>query len=579
MNKNTASGISTYKRLMVMVKPYWPAFLVTIVGNILYSSVDSCATYLFKPLLDKGFIGRDVHFLHILPLIVLGLFLVRGLASIATTYAMGWIGQNVIYTFRRLIFDHLLCLPAKEFDETSSGQLLGKITYNVDQLTTVASQTLTTFVRQGALTIGLLTVMFIASWRLTLLIFLILPFVIIIVRYASGRFRLLSKRIQEGMGNVTHTAEETILGYREVRIFGAQDEQTRRFDHLIRYNLKQQMKKILTDAVSTPIVQFFGAIVLALFIYIAFHGGISLSAGSFVTLFSAMLMILNPIKNLTRLNNQIQTGIAAAESVFELLDKPTEVDDGKQILDKCEGHIRFDKVSFGYSDENGPVLENVSLDIARGKTVALVGRSGGGKSTMVSLLARFYTPSHGHILFDQTDIQTLQLENVRAHISIVSQHVNLFDDSIRNNIAFGQPRDLEDEVVIRAAKAAHAWEFIEDLPHGLKTMIGENGLKLSGGQRQRIAIARALIKDAPILIMDEATSALDNESEKAVQSALETLKQDRTTIVIAHRLSTIENADQIVVMDKGRIIEQGDHGELLDKNGLYAELYRSNSLG
>lgn len=569
------SGKAIYARLVKKVLPFWPIFLITILGNALYSGVDSYATYLFKPLLDKGFMGKDSHFLHILPLIILGLFFIRGIAGIVSNYSMGWLTKRMVYLFRKEIFAQLLKLPSQYFDEISSGQLLAKITYNVDQVAQCNNDSLTNLVRQSALVIGLLTVMFLASWQLTLIILIILPLVIIMIRLATKRFRQVSRRIQNGMGNITQSAEEAILGYREVRLFEGQNEQQKAFTKLLDYNFLQEMKLNLTYSLNTPLVQMFGAFALALVIYVAFHGLVHVSAGSFVSMFSAMLMILNPIKSLTQINATIQRGIAAAEGIYELLDHETETDLGTQVLNNPQGHISVQQLSFHYSRNDNLVLNQISFEIPTGKTIALVGKSGSGKTTLVSLITRFYNPTQGKVLFDGVDIQSLSLHNLRSHVSLVSQHVHLFDDSIKNNIAFGNLNQATEDQIRAAAKAAHALDFIEQLPEGFNTRIGENGLKLSGGQRQRIAIARAILKDSPILILDEATSALDNESEKAIKEAIDQLKIGRTTLIIAHRLSTIESADQILVLDQGQIAEQGSHIELMKKGGLYYQLHQA----
>ncbi len=573
--KDKSNGKIVYKRLLKQVMPYWPIFLITAIGNAVYSGVDSYATYLFKPLLDKGFIGKDTHFLHILPLIILGLFLLRGISGVISNYSMGWLSKRIVYLFRRQIFSKLLKLPAQYYDEISSGQLLAKITYNVDQVSQCNTDSLTVIVRQSALVIGLLVVMFTSCWQLTLIIFIIFPFVIISIHFASKRFRQVSRRIQNGMGNITQAAEESILGYREVRIFEGQKYQEKTFLKLLDYNFLQEMKLNMAYAINTPLVQMFGACALALVIYVAFHGFIHVSAGSFVSMFSAMLLVLNPIKSLTQVNATIQRGIAAAEGIYELLDQEVEKNLGTENLSRATGKIEVKNLCFNYSRNGTQVLNNISFQIPAGKTIALVGKSGSGKTTLVSLLTRFYTPTAGQVLLDNIDTQKLTLHNVRAQISLVSQHVHLFDDTIRHNIAFGNLESASELSIIKAAKAAHAWEFIAELPEGLDTRIGENGLKLSGGQRQRIAIARAILKDAPILILDEATSALDNESERAVKDAIENLKIGRTTLIIAHRLSTVESADQILVMDQGQIIETGTHVELMQKNGIYFQLHQA----
>jgi ATP-binding cassette, subfamily B, bacterial MsbA len=568
-----------YRRLLSYVKPYWPAFVVAAFGNIIYAAVDSYSTYLFKPILDKGFIGKDLHFLKILPLIVLGLFVCRGLGSFLSTYWMGWIGRKTVLVFRSKMFNHLLLLPSRFFDNNPTAKILAKMTYNVDQITQATSETLVTLVRQSAFVIGLLTIMFITSWRFTLLVFLIVPVVVLLVNFVSKRFRRLSMRIQNAMGDINHISEETLSAHKDVKIYGAQDYQAKSFHKVIEYNFVQQMKVILTDALNTPIIQFMGALILALIIYLAFHWpNDMMSAGSFVTLLASMLAILKPIKDLTRLNSSIQKGLAAADSIFELLDEPVEQDTGTQTLSTCKGNISFNDVGFSYASAHAPVLSHIKLDITAGQTVAFVGRSGAGKTTVVNLLARFYNPTSGQITIDGTDISNLTLSNLRSHIALVSQHVSLFDDTVAHNIAYGALDTATEADVIAAAKAANAWGFIQKLPEGLNTKIGEKGLSLSGGQRQRLAIARAILKNAPILILDEATSALDNDSEQKVQAALDNLKKDRTTLVVAHRLSTVQNADNIVVMDDGHIIESGTHSTLLKAKGMYAQLSKTSEL-
>jgi len=583
-SESKQSGKALYLRLLKQIAPYWPLFLITIIGNALYSGIDSYAAYLFKPVLDQGFIGKDAHYLHILPLIIIGLFLGRGICGVISNYTMGWLSKRVVYLFRKDIFTKLMRLPASYYDQVSSGQLLAKITYNVDQVAQCNNDTLTVIVRQGCLVIGLFFVMFFASWQLTLLIFLVFPFVIGLIHFASKRFRKLSRRIQRGMGGITQAAEENITGYKEIRIFEAQEYQQQSFMKLLDFNFLQEMKLNLAFSINTPLVQLFGALALALVIYVAFNGYIhGLTPGSFIAMFSAMIMVLNPIKNLTKVNSTIQRGLAAAESIYGLLDEPEELEDKKDLeknnlKNKLEfnGHLELKNLSFSYpGSSQNLILKNISFKISPGQTIALVGRSGSGKSTLVALIAGFYQPSTGEIFLDQHNIQDLSLRTLRSQVSIVSQHVNLFNDSIFHNIAFGNLSSATEDLVIQAAKAANAWEFIQDLPEGLKTQIGENGLKLSGGQRQRIAIARAILKNAPILILDEATSALDNESERAVKDAIENLKQGRTTLLIAHRLSTIESADQIIVLDQGEIKESGTHSELMMRNGLYKNLHQS----
>ncbi len=578
MESQNIAGWGLYKRLLGYLKPYWYAFVFAAIGNIIFAAVDSYSTYLFKPLLDKGFIDKNYHFLHILPLIIIGLFFARGIGSFLSTYFMGWMGRRLVFQFRQKLFHHMMHLPASYFDQAASGHLLAKLTYNIDQITSATGNSLTTFVRQGCFLIGLITVMFVTNWRLTLIVFVVLPIMVVLVRYVTQRFRKLSRRIQNAIGDVTNVAEESIVGYREIRIFGAQEQQISLFDKLIHYNFRQEMKIIVTDALSSPVIQFICAIVLGFVIYYAVgRGHHVMSAGSFVAMMGAMLAAFKPIRSLSQVNGDIQKGMAAAESVFDLIDAPAEVDHGTKTIGPVKGDIAFNKVSFRYDTGNEWVLKDVDFNIKQGQSVALVGPSGGGKSTIVSLLARFYQPTKGQIIIDGQNIADVKNTALRDQIAIVSQHVTLFDDTLFNNIAFGCNRGASPEAVIEAAKAANAWGFIQELPQGLDTRIGENGLNLSGGQRQRVAIARAVLKDAPILILDEATSALDNESERMVQQALERLQKNRTTLVIAHRLSTIENADEIIVLKEGQIVECGNHKQLMQHDGLYAQLHRASA--
>lgn len=571
-------SLKLYHRLLKYVWPFWPAIIIAALGNIICASVDSYSTYLFKPLLDKGFIGKDLHFLTTLPLIIIGLFLARGIGNILSTYFMGYVSKKIVMTFREQMFAHIMRLPAKFFDHAASARLLSKLTYNVDQIIQATGVTFTILVQQSCFLAGLIIVMFITNWHLTLLIFIVLPFLVSFVRYVSNRFRKLSRRIQNAMGDVMHVAEESIIGYREVKIFGGEHQQVQQFKKSVHYNFIQEMKVTLLDALSSPIIQIFCSVILALVIYFAVgRPSHVMSPGSFIAMLTAMLAAFKPIRDLSQVNSSIQRGLAAAEGIFELLDQAPERDTGNKILHKVAGDLRLENVSFRYNEDSPLILENINLHIPAGKTVALVGRSGSGKSSLVSLLTRFYTPSIGKILLENTDIEAIKLTNLRSHFAMVSQHVTLFDDTILHNVAYGSKQGASEEEVIKALKAAHAWEFVQRLPQGLKTIVGENGFNLSGGQRQRIAIARAILKHAPILILDEATSALDNESERAIQAALEELRRNHTVIVIAHRLSTIENADFIVVMDQGKIVEQDTHKELLKQGGLYAQLHESAS--
>lgn len=561
-----------YWRLLLYVKKYWYAFVIASIGNVLYSAVDSYCMYLLKPFLDKGFGMQDMGFLRMIPLILIGLFVLRGLGAFLSTYFMGFIGRVLVLNLRTDLFRKILVLPAQYFDQTSSGQLLSKFTYNAEQVTQASGDSLTTLVRESSFVIGLIVVMAITSWKLTLLIFVVLPVVAFLVTYISRRFRRLSHRIQAAMGNVTQLADESIGGYQEIRLFSGQRRQHDQFSEITQYNYRQEMKLILTQAISSPVIQLLCVFILALIVFVIFHGSKPLlSSGGFVSMFAAMIAILKPIKNLSQVNATIQRGLAGAQSLFELFDEEVEHDLGTQTLDSVSGNIQFDRVGFQYDGGSQPVINGFDLDLKAGKTYAFVGHSGGGKTTLTRLLARFYQPSEGAIYLDGVDIQTLQLANLRSHLSLVSQHVVLFEDTLMNNLTFGCS-SFSREDVKAACLQSEAWSFIEPLPDGLDTVLGENGLSLSGGQRQRVAIARAILKDAPILILDEATSALDYQSEAKIQKALDRLRKGRTTLVIAHRLSTIENADQIVVMEHGQIVEQGTHFELTNKQGVYSRL-------
>ncbi|MFZ9034625.1 MAG: lipid A export permease/ATP-binding protein MsbA [Francisellaceae bacterium] len=569
-----------YRRLLWEVRSLWPLLLISVLGSIVYSACDSISMYLLKPLLNKGFTPSGGDFLRHIALLLLGLFLLRGIGSYLSSYFMGKLGANVVYNFRNRLFGRFLNLPVEYYDQTSSGKLLSKLLYNVDQVTSATGSAIITVVQDGSFVIGLIVVMIVTSWQLSITIVFVAPVLAIFISFISRRFRHYSRNTQSAMSDVTHVAEETLVNYKEIRVFGGQDYQRQKFDKSLRYTYNQQLKTMKLDGLSSPLIQFIGAIVLAVILFIVASFGLKeggwLDAGGFVAFFASMMAILKPIKNLTRVNATIQKAIAATEDIFDIIDHEQEIDTGEKTIVRAKGDVRFEDVSFRYRGTKEDALSHINLTIDCGKMIALVGRSGGGKSTMVNLLARFYKPTDGKILLDNIDIAELTLQNLRAQISLVSQHVNLFDDSIFHNIAYGKEGQCALEEVIAAAKAANAWEFIENLPDGLDTLVGQNGFNLSGGQRQRIAIARAILKDAPVLILDEATSALDNESERLVQQALNRLMKNRTTFVVAHRLSTIEHADLIVVMNHGVIEETGTHDSLLAKNGLYAQLYQQS---
>ncbi|MBK2243127.1 lipid A export permease/ATP-binding protein MsbA [Francisella tularensis] len=575
-----------YKRLLLQVKHLWHFLLLAAIGSIFFSAADASMIYLINPILNYGFgpgggiTKQSATILMLMGVSMVGLLALRSVGSFVSQYFIGSLGQKVVYKFRKDIYKRLMGLPASFFDKHSTGQIISRLLYNVDQVTEATSTAIITVVQDGTFVIGLIVVMFVSSWQLSLFLIVVGPFLGLFISIINKKFRNLSRNTQSSMGNVTHTAEETIRNYKEIRIFGAQQKQQNKFFKNLDYTYSQQIRTIALDALTSPVIQIIASLVLAFSLFtIAIFGtnegdGSSwLTAGSFASFFAAAAAILKPIKNLTKVNVVIQKAVAATEDIFYILDYPAEKETGSKELAKVDGNVTIKDLSFAFGEHK--VLSGVSVDIKAGQTVAFVGKSGSGKTTLTSIISRFYTQHEGEILLDGVDTRELTLENLRSHLSIVSQNVHLFDDTVYNNIAFGLSREVSEEEVIDALKRANAYEFVQELSDGINTNIGNNGSKLSGGQRQRISIARALLKNAPVLIFDEATSALDNESERVVQQALESLTKSCTTIVIAHRLSTVENADKIVVMDGGMVVESGKHQELLEQGGLYTRLYQS----
>ncbi len=568
-----------YKRLLSYVKPFWPVLALGIAANILYSGIDAGFTYMMMPFMDKGLIHLDMAFVKTIPFIVLIGITLRGLVSSVGSYCMTWVARSVVKILRQKVFAHILHLPSDYYDEATSGQMLSKILYDVEQVAQVSADALTDFVQNVCLVVGLLTVMMVICWQLSLMFLLTIPFVGFIVNYTNKRVRRISHQVQQTMGEVTEIASEAIEGYKVVRVFGGTEYEKEKFNQATESSRHNDMKVAISKALNVTGVQTVIGIGIALIIMAAIKLStyIVITAGSFLAIIAAMLQLIKPMKTLTSLNATIQRGLAGAESVFNLLDLPLEKEEGIVLADKARGELQFKNLSFSYR-EGQRVLHDVNFIIEAGTSVALVGHSGSGKTTLASLLPRFYELNQGEIILDDIPISQLNLDSLRKQMALVSQNVTLFNDTLANNIAYGRP-DVSRQQIITAAKQAYADEFISLLPAGYDTRIGENGILLSGGQRQRIAIARAILKDVPILILDEATSALDSESEHYIQAALEHVMKNRTTIVIAHRLSTIKNAHKIVVMHHGRIVEQGTHYELIELNGHYTQLYNVQQLG
>ncbi|KGQ29364.1 lipid A ABC transporter ATP-binding protein/permease MsbA [Gallibacterium anatis] len=577
MNDKDFSTKATFKRLWPMIWQYRLGILIAIIALVFNALTEAGLIYLLKPLLDKGFGEADLSFLKWLPIIVILLIFLRGITSFVSDYCLSWVSGNVVMVMRRMLFKHLMYMPVSFFDHQAAGKLLSRITYDSEQVANSSSNALITIVKESATVVSLLGLMLYTSWQLSLVLFVVGPIIAVLISVVSKHFRRLSKNMQNSMGELTASAEQMLKGHRVVLSFGGQQVEEQRFDLVSDDMRRKSLKMMAMSAISDPIVQIIASFALAVVLYLAtvptMMGG-QLTAGDFTLVFSSMFALLRPLKSLTNVNAQFQRGMAACQTLFAILDLETEQDNGKFVSEKVNGDIAFKDVSFYYQGKDEPALSHISFDIPAGKTVALVGRSGSGKSTIANLITRFYDIQQGEITLDGRNIKDYTLANLRQHCAIVSQQVHLFNDTIANNIAYAATEKYSREQIIAAAKAAHAMEFIEKMEHGLDTMIGENGVSLSGGQRQRLAIARALLRNASVLILDEATSALDTESERAIQNALDGLHQHKTLLVIAHRLSTIERADEIIVIDQGEIVERGTHQQLLQQGQIYAQLHK-----
>jgi len=566
----------TYKRLLGYTRRFRTAGLIAVLGMIIDPACLSLFTSLLKTLVDKIFVEKDPYTIFWMPIWIIAIFGVRGIASYATDYGIAYVGRNVVQAIRIDVFASYLRLPATFFAKEPSGQQISRITYTSEQVASASADSLKVAVTEGLTVVGMLCVMLYWSAYLAMALLVLVPCVVVIVTVISRRYRKISKRIQGNMGTVTSAVEEAVAANREVRIYGGQTREGDRFGEIAERQRRLNLKVSATSAASSATIQTVGAVALATLVFLGSRPGVieTITPGIFTAVLTAMGGMLPSLKRLAGIQASLQKGVTAAEDLFEIIDTPAEIDTGTEDLVRTKGDIRFENIHLVYERNNHIALRGVDLICKPGTVTALVGRSGSGKSSLVSLLPRFYQATEGRILVDGRDYSQYTLPSLRRQIAWVGQNVVLFDDTVAANIAYGEMADASEEDIVAAAKAANAMEFIERLPEGLQTQIGQGGNSLSGGQRQRIAIARAILKNAPILVLDEATSALDTESERLIQDALTRLMRDRTTLVIAHRLSTIEHADQIAVMDQGRIVELGTHRELLATGGQYSALHR-----
>ncbi len=572
MHNTSKTNGEIYRRLLTYIKPHRRLFIISIFGFLIYSSTQPLFASLIQQIIDT-LQAKSREKMYYLPLFFSGLVVMRGIGNYLGNYFLAKVSLNVIHTLRCEIFDKYTQLPTTYFDDNNSGYMISRITHNVGQVAQATTDAVRKVVQEGLTALGLLIYLFYVNWLLSLVFLVVAPIIALLVNYVSKRLRMLSQRIQDSIGDMTHITSELVNGHRIVRSYGGEAYEQRRFLDSSLYNRRQSLKATTTGAIHNQAMQLVIAIALAFLMYMALFFMEQSSVGSFVAYLTAAFLLPRPFRQLSDANSDIQRGIVAANSLFEILDAESEPDGGSYRSQQCQGALEFKNLTFQYAGASEPALIDINFKAEPGQTIALVGASGGGKSTLVNLVSRFYPYHSGQILLDGVDINDYKLANLRQHIALVNQQVILFNDTIANNIAYGALAGASRSAIERAATDAYTMEFVGKLEHGLDTQIGENGVKLSGGQRQRLALARALLKDAPILILDEATSALDTESERYIQAALQKVMGNRTTLVIAHRLSTIENADVILVMERGRIVERGSHSELLTKNGAYARLH------
>ncbi len=578
MTQTNNNALHLYKRLLKSTGVYKKTFFLAIIGMIIHAITDTSFAAIIKPLLDGSFIDKDPSFIQIMPILIILIFVFRGIGSFMSTYGMAYVGRSIIRDIRRDMFDKILLRSSSLYDESVTGKLVSKITFDAEQVAEAATKAVTTIIKDGLTIIGLLSLMFYYSFELSIGLILIAPLVGFFLKIMSVRFRSLSRDIQRSMGTITNIVEESIIGHRIIKIFGGKNYEKNTFNSANAYNRERNLKLVFVQSISIPLMQLVVAIFLAVIIFFVTSNNYldEISIGTFMSYLTAMIMMFAPIKRLSEVNVVLQRGIAASESIYDLLDSESEnIDMSDRTNIEGSISISFKNVTFKYPSSQSNVLENINLNISKGETVAIVGKSGSGKTTLLDLIPRLYDPDQGDIYFNTSNIKDINLNKIRAYISYVGQDFTLFNDTIYNNIAYGELSSHDVSRVHDAAEFSFASDFINDLPDKFETIVGQNGVLLSGGQRQRIAIARALLKNAPILLLDEATSALDADSEASIQKSLASLSENKTTLIIAHRLSTVMNADKIIVIENGHVVEQGNHSDLIDKKSSYYALYNS----